>query len=150
MSSKIPQNRFIVLPDRECGLYMTLEVENQTFTLTEKEIQSEPESMFVELLPMDMSWRTRLSADVNLFRLIHNHLKGYEIFPLPPQGIPYMSKEATLKNLLGDATDFGLKNLVAKIEQEMATQVKASSETKPQRIDDDNEAAKEFVMLDSV
>jgi hypothetical protein len=127
---------------------MLLEVENQTFTLTEKEIQSEPESMFVELLPMGS--RQYLSADANLFRLIHNHLKGYDIFPLPPQGIPYMSKEATLKNLLRDATDFGLKNLVAKTEQETANHVKASGETKPQQIDDDNEAAKEFVMLDSV
>jgi hypothetical protein len=147
MSSKIPDNRLIYYDGfgRLKTVHMTLEVENQTFILTEKEIQSEPDSMFVELL--HITGRRYLSADVNLFRLIHNHLKGYGIFPLPPQGIPYMGKEVTLENLLRDATDFGLKNLVAKIKQEMANQVSASSDTKPQQIDDDNEAAKEFVIL---
>jgi hypothetical protein len=150
MSSKIPDNRLIYYNiGKGQTVYIkciNFEVEDQKFTLTEKEIQSEPESMFVEFLRM--TGTMRLSADANLFRLIYNHLRGYDIFPLPPQGIPYMGKEATLKNLLRDATDFGLKNLVAKIEQERANQAKASSDTKPQQIDDDNEAAKEFVMLD--
>jgi hypothetical protein len=108
---------------------------------------------------MEEQDRPSLNADVNLFKLIHAHLKGYEILPLPPQGIPcgdgeelggsayrpnpHLSKEATLKNLLRDATDFGLKNLAAKIEQEMANQAKASSPTNSQKIDHAHEATKE-------
>jgi hypothetical protein len=50
----------------------------------------------------------------------------------------YLSNKATLKNLLRDATDFGLTNLEAKIKQEMANRVGMSKETKVQPIDDDD------------
>jgi hypothetical protein len=159
MSSISRKNRFF-----EAG-YMTIRVGNQEFELNETEVQSEPESIFVEYFSADKM--PRLNADGYLFGLIHAHLKGYEIFPLPPQGIPYggvysiagntlppmlpyLSKEATLKNLLRDATDFGLKNLVTKIEREMANQLESSHRAGRQALDDDPEAMKGFVMLDSV
>jgi len=105
---------------------------------------------------------TYIRADPNIFRLIHAHLQGYDIFPLPPQGIPFgrgitsgistyrlpsLSKEATLKNLLRDASEFGLKNLVGKIEQEIVNQAGVA---KAQAVEDDHEAMKGFVILDSV
>jgi hypothetical protein len=149
-----------------------INVEGQIFLLTELELQSEPDNIF-NLKRQDItnlcssrmnSDDTHIHADPNLFRLIHAHLQGYEIFPLPPQGVPFgrgittgistyrlpsLSTEATLKNLLRDATDFGLANLVAKVKQEMANQAKVSAKGRTQPAEDDNEATKEFVMLES-
>jgi hypothetical protein len=154
MSSTNRKNRFF---ERK---YMTIHIGEQRFRLNETEVQSEPESIFVEYFREDTT--LDLNADEKLFSLIHAHLKGYEIFPLPSQGIPYgggsfygksapyLSKEATLKNLLRDATDLGLKNLVAKIEQEMAKQLESSRRAERQAPDDDLEAMKGFVMLDSM
>ena len=144
---------------------MDIHVGHLKFRLNKTEVESEPENIFVEYFQGNNM--PTLNADPYLFSLIHAHLKGYEIFPLPPQGLPYggesyssrdlslrvfpyLSKEATLKNLLRDATDFGLKNLVTKIEQEMANQLESSRRAERQNLDDDPEAVKGFVMLDSV
>jgi hypothetical protein len=157
MSSTTRKNRFFG------GKYLTIKVNEQKFILSETQIYSEPESIFVDFLPNGRA--PDLDVDASIFRLIHAHLKGYEIFPLPPQGIPcgagtfdsahssmlpYLSKEATLKNLWRDATDFGLNNLVTKIEQEMAKQLESSRRKERQPPDDDQEAMEGFVMLGSV
>jgi hypothetical protein len=159
MSSTSRKTRFLETD------YMSFRVGDRIFRLSETEVQSEPESIFVEYFHQDTT--LELNADENLFGLINAHLKGYEIFPLPSQGIPFgggsvsvygksagvlphLSKEATLKNLLRDATDLGLKNLVTKIEQEMANQLESSRRVERQALDDDLEAMKGFVMLDSV
>lgn len=159
MSSTTRNNRFSV------GGKINIYAGDHRFQFNKTEVESEPESIFVEYI-RDNNVPT-LDADPYLFSLIHAHLKGYEIFPLPSQGVPYggeihsgsqllpvlpyLSKEATLKNLLRDATDFGLKNLVAKIEQEMANQLESSQGKERQKaLDDDPEAMKGFVMLDSV
>jgi hypothetical protein len=148
-----------------------INVEGQTFLLTELELQSEPDNIFnlKRQSPMTLSSPcsnsndTYIHADPNIFRLIHAHLQGYDIFPLPPQGVPFgrgitagistyrlpsLSKEATLKNLLRDASEFGLKNLVVQVEQEIINQAGASTATKA--VEDDHEAMKGFVMLESV
>jgi hypothetical protein len=151
MNTITRQNRFT------SGRYINISVGDQRFSLNEAQIFSEPDSVFVNLFRgLEES---ELDADANVFRSIHAHLKGYEIFPLPPQGIPYgggsfvkgdsrpvpyLSKEATLKNLLRDATDFGMKNLVAKVEREMDN----ARRREKQALDDDSEAMKGFVMLD--
>lgn len=104
-------------------------VGNVVFELTEEELRSEPDNLLLKLIrPTHYSnSEPHISADPNIFRLLHAHLQGYEILPLPPQGIPVgqhgsstIGSEAALANLLRDANDFGLKNLVGKIEKEMA------------------------------
>jgi hypothetical protein len=142
MSTITRKNRFM------SGIYLSIRVSGKLFSLSEEQIFSEPESIFVEPLREGVG-TVRLNADEGIFRLISTHLKGYDIFPLPEQGIPYLSKEATLKALLRDATDFGLTNLVVKIEREMANQVEAFDNTREKPIDEDHEADTGFVMLDS-
>jgi hypothetical protein len=150
-----------------------INVEGQTFLLTELELQSEPDNIFnlkrqaptALHSPHTNNDDTYIRADPNIFRLIHAHLQGYEIFPLPPQGIPFgrgitagintyrlpsLSKEATLKNLLRDASEFGLTNLVAKVEQETANQAGAPSEMMVRPVEYDQEETKGFVILESV
>jgi hypothetical protein len=158
MTSTTRKNRFLEKKN------MMIFAGDQKFKLNETELQSEPDCIFMEYFRDNNM--PDLNADAYLFSLIHAHMKGYEIFPLPSQGfpygggsfvgesaartLPYLSKEATLKNLLRDATDFGLKNLVTKIEREMANQLESSRRAERQALDDDPEAMKGFVMLDLV
>jgi len=102
------------------------------FELTDDDLESEPDNLLLRMTRVSRYGNSEphLSADPNLFKLIHAHLQGYEILPLPPQGIPTgqgplqgtspcLSREATLENLLKDAKDFGLAKLVAKLEKEV-------------------------------
>lgn len=122
-------------------------VGNSTFELTEEELKSEPNNLLFRIATTRSTHygnsEPYLNVDLNIFKLIHAHLQGYEILPLPPQGIPlgygatdgplpHLSKDAVLQNLLRDANDFGLKNLVAKLENEMAAPGKADIEEEKQ------------------
>lgn len=129
----------ILSTDIREGLFL-VEVQEQRFTLSKEELLSEPGNGLIDrLLKPDArrDWETGfpivfLDTDPNLFRLTHAHLKGLEIFPLLAQGVSlwantetspiYLGSDATLKNLLRDAEDFGFKTLCGKIRGEMAGQ----------------------------
>jgi hypothetical protein len=111
---------------------LSIFVGDKRFDLTAEELATEPNNIFNEIKRVSfLACRTpSLNADAHLFRLIHAHLQGYEIFPLPEGGTPFgrgamnevfvmLGREATMHNLWRDARDFGLDNLVMKIEREM-------------------------------
>jgi hypothetical protein len=125
------------------GFKYWIRVHNEDFYLTDNELQSEPGNALIEPLtksdtPSDNQPPQGLPSvsvhtDPNLFRLIHAHLRGFEIFPLSSQGLPlwtrvppnqvYLGKEATLNNLLRDAEEFKMMKLYGKIRREMAGQI---------------------------
>jgi hypothetical protein len=112
--------------------FLSIFVGDKKFDLTAEELATEPNNIFNEVKRASSLARQMpyLNADAHLFRLIHAHLQGYEIFPLPEGGIPFgrgamnevcvmLGREATMWNLMRDAKDFGLVKLVAKIEREI-------------------------------
>lgn len=113
-----------------------INVYGHIFELTEAELGREPKSWLVKAIRDSAADGNQFStrADLNLFRLIHAYFRGYEIFPLPSQGIPIgqdsspanteagacFSVDAALSNLLADAKYFDLTNLATKIHNEIA------------------------------
>jgi hypothetical protein len=74
-----------------------------------------------------------VEKDVQLFKLIQAHLRGYEIFPLPDSAIPfYMTREVALTNLLREAQFYGLEMLENKIHTFQLEEAKLRIETKPE------------------
>jgi len=58
-----------------------------------------------------------VQKDIQLFKLIQAHLRGYEIIPLADTAIPYyMTREGALANLLREAQFYCLQMLVDRIE----------------------------------
>jgi hypothetical protein len=115
-------------------IFLYINVGGKRFDPTAEEVATEPNNIFPEIKRASSlaGQSPFLNVDPHLFRFIHVHLQGYEIFPLPEGGFPFgrgtmnkheapvmLGREATMRNLLRDARDFGLWNLEGKIEVEM-------------------------------
>jgi hypothetical protein len=73
-----------------------------------------------------------LQKDIQLFKLVQAHLRGYRILPLADAVIPsYMTKEVALINLFLDAQYYGLQRLEEKIRREKPNITDLASETPP-------------------
>jgi hypothetical protein len=100
-----------------------LNVSGQTITLTMDQINSDPGNAFAKFFSANDSYEMGITSEPGLFRLIQEHLMGYEIFPLTDGSVPYMSKERAMKNLLKEAERFELQGLVSKIRRAQIEQV---------------------------
>jgi hypothetical protein len=73
-----------------------------------------------------------LQKDIQLFKLIQAHLRGYRILPLADAVIPsYMTKEVALINLFLEAQYYGLQRLEERIRHEKPNIADLASETPP-------------------
>jgi hypothetical protein len=107
--------------EREC---YTILVSGTPLIFTKDQIRSDPGNYFDTFFFGDFAEGTEgarkliIEKDVQLFKLIQAHLRGYEIIPLADTAIPwYMTAEGAVANLLSEAQFYALDNLVAKIVQ---------------------------------
>jgi hypothetical protein len=122
-------------------------VSGEQLAFTRDQIKSDPGNYFETYFFGEFSEGARgarellVEKDVQLFKLIQAHLRGYEIFPLPDSVIPsYMTREVALTNLLREAQFYGLEMLENKIHafqlEEANLRIKASRppphKTKPE------------------
>lgn len=97
-------------------------VSGERFTFTRDQIESDPGNYFATCFFGEFAEGKRetkemaIEKDVQLFKLIQAHLRGYEIFPLPNSAIPhYMTRAGAITNLLLEAQYYGLERLEEKI-----------------------------------
>lgn len=97
-------------------------VSGERLIFTRDQIESDPGNYFETYFFGEFSEGVRgarellVEKDVQLFKLIQAHLRGYEIFPLPDSAIPsYRTREVALTNLLLEAQFYGLVRLETKI-----------------------------------
>ncbi|CCA78009.1 hypothetical protein PIIN_09523 [Serendipita indica DSM 11827] len=104
----------------------TIIVDGEKFVLTRDQLLSDPRNYFATYFLGDFGEARAgrrelvLSKEPLIFKLIHTHLRGYDVFPIPDSLVPsYMTKEGVVKNLLRDARFFGLELLEQSVLQEM-------------------------------
>ncbi|KAG8790789.1 hypothetical protein FRC12_011014 [Ceratobasidium sp. 428] len=100
----------------------TVIIHGGPFVLTRDQIEFDSPNYFTSCFLGEFTEaRTRtltLSRDPELFRIILDHLSGYEVLPLHQSVIPKrMSPEVALRNLLVDAQFYLLDGLVRAIRQ---------------------------------
>ncbi|KAG8790788.1 hypothetical protein FRC12_011013 [Ceratobasidium sp. 428] len=98
----------------------TVIMRGETFVLTRDQIEFDSPNYFTSCFLGEFTEsRTRtltLSRDPELFRIILDHLSGYEVLPLHSLAIPKrMSQELALHNLLIDARFYLLDGLIQRI-----------------------------------
>jgi hypothetical protein len=100
----------------------TIIVSGEKLVFTKDQIQSDPGNYFATYFFGDFAEGAQgtrelvVEKDIQLFKLMQAHLRGYEIIPLPDTAIPwYMTREGALANLLQEAQFYALDMLVAKI-----------------------------------
>lgn len=101
----------------------TITVSGTKLVFTDDQIRSDPGNYFETYFFGDFAEGSRgareliVEKDVQLFKLIQAHLRGYEILPLADDAIPsYMTKDAALTNLLREAQFYSLQMLVDRIQ----------------------------------
>ena len=101
----------------------TIIVRDTSFALFDDQIRRDAPNYFTNYFEgsfkeaQDGVCMLRLHRDPYLFTFIHLYLSGYEILPLPKDGLPhYFSEESRLKNLLLDARFYGLDTLAEELE----------------------------------
>ena len=101
----------------------TIIVSGEPLNFTRDQIESDPGNYFATYFFGGFAEGSQgarelvVEKDIQLFKLIQAHLRGYEIIPLADTAIPwYMTKEGALNNLLREAEFYCLQILVDKIE----------------------------------
>ena len=100
-------------------------IRGQSFTLTRDQIDTDSPNFFTKHfigVPRESCPREiKLERNPALFQLIIEHLNGYQIVPLEDSAIlPGTSKERMTRNLLVDATFYGLSELQKTLESYLA------------------------------
>lgn len=103
-------------------LYNVVSPDGERFPMTAAQLRSDPGNFIASMFFTPSGFEkpdvgdVLVREDTEFVRLIHAHLKGYEILPLKEGVIPYLSDKATLSSLLVIAEKYGLQILHAKIE----------------------------------
>ncbi|KIM23615.1 hypothetical protein M408DRAFT_77306 [Serendipita vermifera MAFF 305830] len=113
-------------------------VSGERLLFTKDQLQSDPGNYFATYFFGEFAEGTQgakelaVEKDVQLFKLIQAHLRGYKILPLADTAVPwYMTKEGALDNLLSEAQYYCLQKLVDKIRAEMSEAPKSVVTIKP-------------------
>ncbi|KIM22407.1 hypothetical protein M408DRAFT_27711 [Serendipita vermifera MAFF 305830] len=109
----------------------TITVGTEQFRFTRDQLESDPGNYFATYFFGEFTEASQgarelvIEKDIQLFRLIQAHLRGYDIFPLPDAAVPpYMTKEVAIKNLRHDAQFYCLGKLEGTIKDLEQTSVK--------------------------
>lgn len=108
--------------------YWLITTTGERFPLTKAQLMSDPgNSLAAKFIGDDklqsmMLGELVVDEEVALVKLIHAHLRGYEVLPLLDGVIPYLSKEATLRTFLNVARQFRLYKLQEKVERSIGKQ----------------------------
>jgi hypothetical protein len=108
--------------------YWLITTTGERFPLTRSQLMSDPgNSLAAKFIGDDklqsmMLGELVVDEEVALVKLIHAHLRGYEVLPLLDGVVPYLSKEATLRTFLNVARQFRLHKLQEKVERSLGKQ----------------------------
>jgi hypothetical protein len=107
--------------------YWLITTTGERFPLTKAQLMSDPgNSLAAKFIGDDKSQSTIgelvVDEETALVKLIHAHLRGYEVLPLLDGVIPYLSKEATLRTFLSVSRQFRLYKLQEKVERSLGKQ----------------------------
>ena len=117
LCSLLLQHDFSPTPTRfpmPSNLY-TIIVGGQPFVLTRDQLDSDSPNEFTCHFSKTTSNTNKVAVhqDPHIFTIIHSHLLGYDVMPLPENWFPrYMSKEAAMDNLIADAKYYRFTKLV--------------------------------------
>jgi hypothetical protein len=95
----------------------TFFVNGKQVTLAVDQVNSDPGNAFIKFFSTFPGNEMYIESDPGLFRLIQNHLRGYDIFPILDGAVPGMNGETALRNLLKEAERYELNGLAAKIRE---------------------------------
>ncbi|KAG8818526.1 hypothetical protein FRC17_010801 [Serendipita sp. 399] len=109
-------------------MFYTVRIGLQNFQFTKEQLDSEPgnsiAAFFQSASPNRNASYTEvngllvLEKDLQLFRIIQAHLRGYKVIPIHSELVPdHMTKGDALENLLRDARSLGLRRLEQEILQ---------------------------------